>query len=261
MRQTVQEWLRYVLNHYARHTYKLYKHVLCRFLDGLPSDIALNSVTPEHIERYLQYLNCSNASKNAHLIAIKSLYHFLGDRYGIENAAKSIKRLKCTHKRRFLSEAEYQKALNACRNQKESSLLQFLANTGLRIGEIKLAESNVHDGLIRVLGKGQKERTVPLNATAKTALAYLLLSKSVPPSTADNICKRTAERAGIESYSCHALRRLFANRLRRNGVDIFLISKILGHSNILITQIYLSCETGELKGLTDFMDNPPVERC
>ena len=264
MHNALHTFLEYSLNHHSPCTYRNYQRCLWEFADSLPPKILLVSVTSEHIENFINSLSVKKSTKNSCLIPIKSFFHWAADSHHVPNPTTNIKFFKVVHNRRYLTEDEFQKVLAVCETGTQKALMQVLATTGLRISELFFVLSNpasIHDSTITVCGKGQKERSVPLCQTAHRSLTYLMnLSKSLRIGTPDYLCRKLAKRAHIEPFSCHSLRRLFANRLRRNNVDMLCISKVLGHSSLLVTQIYFDCEA-ELAHLTDFMDNPPPEPC
>jgi len=126
-------------------------------------------------------------------------------------------------------------------------------------------------GSIRVLGKGAKERVIPLNATAVRALqAYLEMrpytenpalflnrfKRRLFPRTIDKKLKKYALKAGIKRarISPHKLRHTFATLLHSGDVDILEIQRLLGHSSILSTAIYTHTNIKRLKTAVDKLD-------
>lgn len=169
------------------------------------------------------------------------------------------------------------------RDKRDRAILALLAMTGIRLQELtslNLDALNLHPPLtpdaptrsIRVLGKGAKERLIPLNSTAVQALqAYLemrpptenpalLLNKfkqRLFPRTIDKILKKYALKAGITraKISPHKLRHTFATLLHLSNVDILEIQPLLGHSNISSTAIYTHTNINRLKTAVDKLDN------
>jgi site-specific recombinase XerD len=132
----------------------------------------------------------------------------------------------------------------------------MLLDTGLRASEwcaIRKEHYDEDNFCIRVKGKGDKWRTVPLSPkTVKALDAYLkkekqyehealILSERGMALSYDGIyqiVKRTAKVAGVKNPGCHGFRRSFAVYMRRNKADLFAIQDILGHSDITMTRIY-----------------------
>lgn len=145
---------------------------------------------------------------------------------------------------------------------RDRAFLEFLYGTGARISEaVTLPLDAVTDtDMVRLLGKGNKERIVPLGSYAKSALeAYIvrvrpgLAAKGVPGGTLFlnrrgmpmsrqsgwNIVRRAAERAHItKPISPHTFRHSFATHLLNGGADIRIVQELLGHSSVTTTQMY-----------------------
>jgi integrase/recombinase XerD len=145
---------------------------------------------------------------------------------------------------------------------RDKALLELLYATGARVSEaVGLNVDDVYErDIVRLTGKGAKQRMVPLGSYARSALdAYLvrarpLLSargKSTPAlflgtrgtrvsrQNAWLIIKRAAQRAGIEAeVSPHTLRHSFATHLLTGGADVRVVQELLGHSSVATTQIY-----------------------
>lgn len=155
---------------------------------------------------------------------------------------------------------------------RDRAMLELLYASGLRITElVSLAPVNVNfrQGLVRVTGKGEKERLVPMGDAAQAWLAKFLeegREKLAPggcsvmfPSNRGRMMtrqtfwhaiKRYALRAGIEkSISPHTLRHAFATHLVNNGADLRAVQMMLGHSDLSTTQIYTHVATERLKSV------------
>ena len=258
---------------FTKRTQYLYRLVAPKFIGSLPNTVRLVSqITPVHIRNYIDSL-LANKRKgrtcNVHLTVIKSLCRYLSERYGVANPAAQVKKLKeVPPNHRFLNETEYRKAL-----QVEDPLYcqwaQFIAHTGLRATEFcELTWVNISDNLssLTIIGKGRKRRTIPLNSTCQQILQQLksntsnnshpiFMSKSNKPLNRYQLrskCLQTAKKAKIESFGPHSLRHYFATQLLLKGVRISLVSKLLGHSSIRITeQTYIHILPEHLTGLTD----------
>lgn len=152
---------------------------------------------------------------------------------------------------------------------RDSSMLELLYASGLRVSEliaIKLGDIHFEAGFIRVLGKGDKERVVPVNGRAlarireyieterpaiirKKQSAYLFVTAAGRPMTRQRFwqtLKALGRQVGIE-LSPHTVRHCFATHLLEGGADLRSVQKMLGHSDISTTQIYTRVTTDRIK--------------
>src|SRR5215470_10927197 len=178
-----------------------------------------------------------------------------------------------------LSEEQVEALLDAPDTQttlglRDRAMLETLYATGLRVSELvelKLAQMSLDSGVVRVLGKGRKERMVPLGeeaitwlgrylSTARTELAgkakgdAVFLTGRHGPLTRQafwQLVKRHGTRAGIAraSLSPHVLRHAFATHLLNHGADLRVVQLLLGHSDITTTTIYTHVARERLKQL------------
>lgn len=240
-----------------------YGMVIWRFKEYAPNNI--KNLTAEHIEHYLDSIlkNFTRRTANNHLIVVKSFCRWASENFGFDNPSSKVKFLKADPpKRRFLSAEEYDKILNVCQDG-EAKIIQFLANTGLRSAELQeLQTNNFSPDLktFRFTGKGRKERTVPLNETARNCitengkLTMNFLENYRKRNALYDLCKKLSIKAGVPIAGPHSYRRLFGNRLIKKGVNIYYISKIYGHASVQQTEQYLSCSADDLQGVTDVLD-------
>ncbi len=153
---------------------------------------------------------------------------------------------------------------------RDRALLELFYSSGLRVSELAaltLQQTDLEQGLVRVFGKGSKERVVPVGGRARAALADYLASGRphlVKPHTRSQfflnnrggalsrvrlwmIVRQYARRAGItQTVKPHLLRHSFATHLLAGGADLRAIQEMLGHASIATTQIYTSVEAGRL---------------
>jgi integrase/recombinase XerD len=152
---------------------------------------------------------------------------------------------------------------------RDSSMLEMLYSSGLRVSElvnIKIGDIHIEAGFIRVLGKGSKERIVPVNVRAlerikryiaeerpailrKKQSQYLFVTRTGGPMTRQRFwqtLKAIGKQAGIE-LSPHTIRHCFATHLLEGGADLRSVQKMLGHSDISTTQIYTKVTTDRIK--------------
>jgi len=146
--------------------------------------------------------------------------------------------------------------------QRNKAIIETLYSCGLRVSELvnlKISNTNFQLGYIKVEGKGNKERIVPLHDTAKKEILHYLenrrknapakgyedtlflnkMGKGLSRIMIFNIIKELALRAGIHKViSPHTLRHSFASHLINGGADIRAVQNMLGHESILTTEIY-----------------------
>lgn len=158
---------------------------------------------------------------------------------------------------------------------RDKCILEMLYSTGLRISELvslKLENINLDESLIKVMGKGSKERIVPFNETTREYLNkyikeirpnmlkqnqtdYLYLNnhgKNLTRQAIFKMIKKRALNAGIKKeISPHTLRHSFATHLLAGGADIRFIQELLGHESISTTEIYTHIAKENLKEIYD----------
>ncbi|MGO9608373.1 MAG: tyrosine-type recombinase/integrase, partial [Verrucomicrobiia bacterium] len=154
---------------------------------------------------------------------------------------------------------------------RDRAMLEFMYATGLRVSEvaqIKLSDINFEAGFLRSLGKGSKERIVPIGKQAidwmqrylheargsfagANSVGEVFLSTRGQPLSRKTIwvlIKKYARRAGIsKNITPHTLRHSFASHLLNNGGDLRVIQEMLGHADISTTQIYTHIDQQRLK--------------
>jgi integrase/recombinase XerD len=177
-----------------------------------------------------------------------------------------------------LTEEEVESLLNAPAvsdplGSRDRCMLEVLYATGLRVSELvslKHNQVNMNQGVIRVLGKGNRERLIPLGEEAvrwlnefiKGPRNEILLDRSTdylfPTRRGDrmtrqafwHIIKRYARKAGVDKeLSPHTLRHAFATHLLNHGADLRVVQMLLGHSDLSTTQIYTHVARERLKDL------------
>ena len=177
-----------------------------------------------------------------------------------------------------LTETDVERLLNSADSDtalglRDRAMLETLYATGLRVSELvglKLTALNLNDGVLRVTGKGNKDRLVPLGeesvqwlrrymAEARPPLLEKRLSDAVFVTARGegmtrqafwHLIKRRALAAGIiRPLSPHTLRHAFATHLLNHGADLRVVQMLLGHSDISTTQIYTHVARERLKQL------------
>ena len=252
----VIEFLRFIRRRYSEHTHIGYERALRLFSAYAPVDY--EDICPEIIERFLQSLSLGTNSINTTITGLKSFCRYCEEYHDLPNPTVKVKYLKPKPSRqRILSVKELQQILDVCKDG-ERAIILFLANTGLRIGEMKALTMECvspNGRLLYVIGKSNKQRAVPLNKVAKANLLNAInFSKSCKKLY--NICQQLSKRAGIRPFSPHSLRHYYATQMSQH-VNIYLLSKCLGHSSVTITEkVYIHITDTEMQGLSDCLDRP-----
>jgi integrase/recombinase XerD len=163
------------------------------------------------------------------------------------------------------------------RAQRDRAILEVLYATGVRISELvglDLADIDLDDGIARVLGKGDKERVVPMGRAARTELRNYcadgrLALRSPRASRRDSdavflnarggrltrqgcwqLVRRAGERAGLGAQlSPHVLRHSCATHMLDHGADIRVVQELLGHANVSTTQVYTKVSPQRLRAV------------
>ena len=172
---------------------------------------------------------------------------------------------------RYLTLDESQRLLSAVdgsNKERDYCILCIFLNCGLRISELVGMNVNDYRGdNLRVIGKGNKERTVYLNDACRAALdAWLDVRRNLVPArvsamflsnrrtriSVDSVqvmVKKYLKKAGLDAslYSTHKLRHTAATLMLQNGVDVRTLQEVLGHENLNTTQIYTHIDNAELR--------------
>lgn len=161
------------------------------------------------------------------------------------NPFRGIKRGKGKPRTRVLSLDEEAKLLDAL-HPRFQRFVRFALGTGARLEEIRGIDPdrdvNWQDGTVHVLGKFKKERDIPMQSDAQTALVEQIEAEGrlwkQNPQRLREVLAQGAERAKIPPITPHALRHTFGTRWLQAGGDIYKLSKILGHSSVAVTEAH-----------------------
>ncbi|MDX9962263.1 site-specific tyrosine recombinase XerD [Desulfobacter postgatei] len=218
---------------------------------------------------YLTRQGLSAKSRARYLVSIRGFYKYLAaEKLITANPLKDIDIPKTgRHLPGVISVNEVEALLNACepttpKGQRNLAMMEIMYGAGLRVSELvflKVVDVNLDAGLVRVMGKGAKERIVPIGSKAKEAARlwldqgrpmalkqlssdFLFIARAGQPMTRQafwKIIKKYALVAGIvRPISPHTLRHSFATHLIEGGADLRSVQTMLGHSDISTTQIY-----------------------
>jgi len=238
----------------------------------------VNSVTDKIVESYIYYLRNKKSKKgeyysiktvNRHISSLKTFFKYLLSEKNIEtnptdivDAPKTTRKLPEVLTIQEIDKMFMQTDVSDKFELRDRAILETMYASGLRVSEtvsLRINDIFFKEGILRIFGKGSKERIVPIGSSA-IKYVNLYLENSRPyfakPISEDfvflnfrgryltrmavwNIIQKYSNKAGIKkSMHPHILRHSFATHLLEGGADIRIIQEMLGHSDISTTQIY-----------------------
>ena len=245
-------------------TIQNYQQILTHFAEWINKHIT--QITTDDIRSYITYLSVERKLKESslqtHINTLRTFFAWMTIEGIIKkNPMLKIKSLKIDKKnaRHALSQEELERLRNACKNYREKAIVEFFYSTGCRLTEvvnIRLDELNFEARSVKVIGKGNKERTVYFSVRAKLMIqeyvqqrkgGIMLFPSSKTPYEKmkvrgmQRIIQNVGERAGLSKrVHPHLLRHTFATNAVNAGMDITIIQRLLGHEDVNTTQIYAS---------------------
>lgn len=256
-----------------------------QFLKKYEHVYSVEDIDTQMIEKYMLSLKRKNLSKQTisrKLTSIKEFHKFLKDEnITKDNPAKLVDTVK--HDKKLpsvLSEEEVTKMIESINGDtpidlRNRAILEIMYGSGLRVSEIcdmRLADVHLNTKYIDIIGKGDKERIVPIGDLAIEALRkyltdarpiitkntyseYVFLNYQGTQLSRQSIfkyIKKLAKDNGIETeISPHTLRHSFATHLLNNGVDLRYVQELLGHEDISTTQIYTHLDSNRLREMVN----------
>ncbi len=227
---------------------------------------------------HLHEAGLGSRSRSRHLVTLRGFYRFLAREGILENDPTRTVEMPKSHLRLpdILSLEEVVRLLDApeattFKGMRDSAMIELLYAAGLRVSELvglKIADVNLEAAFVRVLGKGAKERVVPIGTHArekvqlwlqvgrpallkKAVRPYLFVGRAATPMTRQGfwkLLKRYAKKADItKDITPHSLRHSFASHLLEGGADLRAVQVMLGHVDISTTQIYTHVAREHLK--------------
>ena len=249
----------------------------------------INYDTVKEYMKYLYSLNISKSSISRKLSSIRGLYNYLvredivKDNYF--NRINNPKKDKYLPK--FLKDVELNKLFSVCKydtaiNQRNSVIIELLYATGIRVSElvnIRLSDIDLNERIIKVLGKGSKERIVIFNNHTKKAIdiylndgyhifnkvnsGYLILNKDgnkLSERYVRNIINKLVINAGLDiKISPHTFRHTFATDMLEDGSDLMTVKELLGHESLNTTSIYTHVTNEQIRKVYD-MAHPRAKK-
>jgi tyrosine recombinase XerC len=286
--ETLKEFLNYIQfeRGYSAHTITAYQHDLEQFLNFIYQYDSIllkdfGKIDRQAIRHFLgkEYEKGNSAKTVARRLAsVKSLFNYLVQAEAIrDNPAIHIKTPKVEKKiPTFVQENKIEDLMKmpdagTLIGKRDRAILELFYATGIRLNELaglNIGSVNPQEKLLRVLGKGNKERIVPFGKPAKNALESYLNKRGdswVSPQETPlftgrgekRIARRTIQQrvniylkavlGGRTGASPHTLRHTFGTHLLENDADIRSIQELLGHSSISSTQIYTKVNPKKMK--------------
>ncbi|NOZ61940.1 MAG: tyrosine recombinase XerC [Calditrichaeota bacterium] len=273
---------------YSTHTITAYSHDLQQFYDFLEKNFGLNRCSPADIDRQKLRSFLANLKKrdfrattlNRKIACLKSFFKFLFVNQFIKSnpaiglySLKTEKKIPTTISYEQIKEAIELIDASDVIGLRDRAIFELFYGTGIRLNElanIRISDIDMVNDLIRVLGKGKKERLVPLGKIAKSSIRaylqrrlellakisdqnsnnYLLLNQYGKKLSLRGIQRRVAKYLHLVTSSGahpHSLRHSFATHLLDAGADLVAVKELLGHSSLSTTQIYTHVSSERLK--------------
>lgn len=270
---------------FSKHTIVAYSHELTTYTDYLEAlDTDVGEVTHRHARAYLAVRlesGLSSVSVNRSLAALRTYYRFLmregavtQNPFALVKALRTPKKLPVTIDKERLSnlldaEASFPDTFEGLRDK---TVLELLFGTGIRLAELlQIREEHIdfYNGNVRIFGKRNKERLVPMNQSLQTLLRYYIDEKNkqyfdnnspylivtkrgkdaYPGLVYDIVTRYLSTISSQRKKSPHVLRHTFATALLDNGADLNAIKELLGHAGLAATQVYTHNSVERLKSV------------
>ncbi|RQR61707.1 site-specific tyrosine recombinase XerD [Burkholderia sp. Bp9126] len=273
-------WLEHGL---ARNTLDAYRRDLALFAQWLAAthDAPLDRADEMMVTGYIAARSDGKATSSNRRLSVFRRYYGWAVREHRASADPTLRITSAKQGARFpstLSEAQVEALLGAPDvdtplGLRDRTMLELMYASGLRVSELvtlKTVEVGLNEGVVRVMGKGSKERLVPfgevahgwierylrdarpalLGARAADALFVTARGDGMTRQQFWNIIKRHARQADVRAHlSPHTLRHAFATHLLNHGADLRVVQMLLGHSDISTTQIYTHVARERLRTL------------
>jgi len=282
-RRTVESFLTDLeRRNFSPHTVAAYRTDLARFSDFLSEvthddEPRLACFEPGAVRRFVAWMVSSRYARRSvqrNLAALRSLAKYLTGRKAIRadptlglTAPKPARRLPSFLTRRETDLLFKHPPRPTTAELRDRAILELLYGTGIRLSELTeltMRDVDASGGLVRVTGKGRKQRVVPLGRSAQQAIECYVSarggaaadeplflncrgSKLSGRSVQRLVAKRLAQVSEARSLSPHVLRHTFATHMLNAGADLRAVQELLGHASLSSTQIYTHVTTERLK--------------
>jgi len=281
MKQEIETFLRFleVEKGFSPNTLSAYRNDLAQMAEFMEEELlrgkeapAWSRVAREHLQRYILEMrkrDYSEATRARKIAAARSFFRFLAEEgKGKDNPAEAIssprvgralpRTISIAEVRRLLEEVAQGQGPEARRDQ---AMLELLYASGMRVSELvslDLGDVDTREGYVRCLGKGSRERVIPIHPQACSILEEY--SKEARPKLMPlpgdkalflnqrgqrltrqgfwQILRGYARKAGLGKVTPHMLRHSFATHMLSGGADLRSVQELLGHRHISTTQVY-----------------------
>lgn len=280
MKKYLEKFLSYleVEKNYSSHTLLNYKIDLKEFAVFL-GEVSIEKVDYTSLRRFLAQLRTKNLRPRSvarKLSSLRSFFKFLQrEKIVSSNPASLLVTPKLDKPLpHFLSEQEATQIIESpltgkISNLRDRAIFETLYSTGIRVSELvglDMEDVDFIGNIIRVMGKGRKERLVPIGDKALDAIReytekrpqkanIVFLNKNSTRLTARGVCniinKCVLKEAMAQHVTPHMFRHSFATHLLNHGADLRSVQELLGHVNLSTTQIYTHLTTDKLKNVYD----------
>lgn len=254
----------------SRNTIESYCSDIEKLAEYIGKDTSFDSISVENLRDFVEQLvnqNISKRSQSRIISSLRSFFNFLT----LEQTIKEdpTEKLSSPKIGRYIPEVlsveEVSRIIDSVdlskpEGHRNKAMLELLYSCGLRVSELvdmRISDLFLDEGFIRVIGKGDKQRLVPIGDYAKNAIRLYLSSPRIFKKGSEDILflnrrgskltrvmvflivKTQAEIVGItKEISPHTFRHTFATHLVENGADLRTVQQMLGHESILTTEIY-----------------------
>ncbi|MGB2869369.1 MAG: tyrosine recombinase XerC [Bacteroidota bacterium] len=290
MQNLVRKYLGYleVERNYSPNTILSYETDLVEFASFLKQDgvTTIREVGKETLRAFLGSLLARGFGKRSvarKIAALRSFFKYLKRQNAIpSNPALTLITPKVKKKLpAFLDERAMQQLLEAPDRttpggKMDAAILELFYSTGMRLSELvslDVGDVDGREGSVKVMGKGRKERILPLGSKARTAIEDYMEVRPSPgasgrskvqplfvtrrgeriyPQAVGRIVRRYIERVSeMDKKSPHVLRHSFATHMLNRGADLKAVKELLGHESLSTTQIYTHVSTARMKHVYD----------
>lgn len=259
-------WETWMMSQYSPGSARLYSHYVRRLIaeDPAPTSLSIQQRQASQLIR-----GTSATAVKSEMKALKSFFGYLWDQaLWLDNPVKNMKPPKVPRREvKAPSPDEVMKLLSVVDTPKLSAMLTLFLDTGIRFGELAglvWERVNLDNREITVIGKGNKERTIPISPLVCTILEkmknnHAVSSERVFPSQsiegwdnrdANRSLARLCRKAGIRKYTCHQFRHFFATYTLEHGGERILkaVSEMLGHAQTSTTvDFYLHTDKARIR--------------
>ena len=266
LQQYISEYVNYleIERGLSKNTICAYSADLAAFFD-FSDKCDVNLINRKDFSNYTKMLAAKDIAPSSivrKIASIKGFFKFLSfKRYIKDNPAISISSPKLPKKLpKVLSVSEIDKILKTDLDIRENAIIELLYSAGIRVSELvnlDIKNVDLKQKSIKVLGKGSKERLVPINKKCTEAIdkylkkrqiislkynskTNLFLEDNGKPVTRQKVYKIIREQGEFinRHISPHTMRHSFATHLLENGADLRVVQELLGHASIVTTQLY-----------------------